>query len=456
MKSKDSKGRAFKITKAVSRKKTGTVTTKNHRFETFSQRIAKFNVDPIRRAQGRAHVHQQDEASHFITAFDEWKDLNMSENFTSFVKFVEPLCHNLPQVVHYETQIMDYLISHIKKGDSLSLEPLLSLVAHLAHDLGTQFETHFKVVVSTVSHLASTHPDVEVIEWSFTCLAWLFKYLSRLLVPDLRPVYDLMASLLGKQHQKSFITGFAAEAMSFLIRKAGAPHHKTEAPLKKLIEHAFRDLAETPREQIVQYQQGLIVLFADAVKGVRNGIHSNGKTIFSTLLSCLSEFVGNASPCASDMQYSVESILVDIIHHTDSDGFAAILDAVLEFTDVSGAEMNNQLMSLVAHILFIMAGTRKGTRIEDWTPLLKRVSSLLDIATAEPSHSNSRTLHSILNTVAVLLCYSPFDEIVPFFRTYMDKINGEQWDPVFLSFCSFAAEINIDRFESLVLPEMQK
>jgi hypothetical protein len=60
-------------------------------------------------------------------------------------------------------------------------------------------------------------------------------WLSRLLVPDLRPVFDLIAPLLGKQRQKAFVSRFAAEALSFLIRRAGAGHHRDQKPLQLIL-----------------------------------------------------------------------------------------------------------------------------------------------------------------------------------------------------------------------------
>ncbi len=262
--------------------KSGTVSSKNYRFESFTQRIAKLNIDPIRRVR-RQNLIEHDSpatASYFQASLEQWNDLNLSENFTDFARSVKPLCDSLPQLLHYQNRVMDLLAEYIGKMDAQSLEPLLSLLAHFAHDLGLRFEPHFHRAVTLVALVAAKHPDVEVIDWSFSCLAWLFKYLSRLLVPDMRPLYDVLTPLLGKEHQKPYVVRFAAESMSFLLRKAGAMCQKNKAPLGNIVRHAIQDLIQCPQNRnIKSYQQGLMAMFAGAIKGVKRGIHSSGGAI---------------------------------------------------------------------------------------------------------------------------------------------------------------------------------
>lgn len=103
------------------------------------------------------------------------------------------------------------------------------------------------------------HADVSTIEWTFNCLAYLLKYLSRLLVPDLRPLFDILAPLLGREQQKGFISRFAAEALSFLLRKA------REEPLRLIVRHVFEDFIQTGENPGAKgYKQGLMTMFMEA------------------------------------------------------------------------------------------------------------------------------------------------------------------------------------------------
>lgn len=69
--------------------------------------------------------------------------------------------------------------------------PLLrppSLVVQLARDLQTDFYPHFPDFFILITSLLDTK-DTELLEWAFTCLSYLYKYLWRLMVKDMSNIY---------------------------------------------------------------------------------------------------------------------------------------------------------------------------------------------------------------------------------------------------------------------------
>ncbi|KAA8573257.1 hypothetical protein EYC84_003749 [Monilinia fructicola] len=78
-----------------------------------------------------------------------------------------------------------------------------------------------------------------------------------------------MAPLLGKHRQPPHIARFAAEAMSFLIKKAGAPAHREKA-LPLIVHHAKSDLLK-------------------AMKGNGLSVHTSGPAIFKSLFLAIEE-----------------------------------------------------------------------------------------------------------------------------------------------------------------------
>ena len=129
-----SKGKVAKPTTVVKPKKDTkrtTTTTKNHRWQPFSQRIANLRIDPIRRkrAQVDSEALSEETDTYFGRSLIEWRDLNLSETFASFAKEAAPLCDNLPSVLYNEEKIMDLLAEYIGKADALAMEPLLSLLS---------------------------------------------------------------------------------------------------------------------------------------------------------------------------------------------------------------------------------------------------------------------------------------------------------------------------------------
>ncbi len=432
--------------------KGGTTSARKHRFESFNQRVAKLNIDPIRRRR-RKEVEEEDlqvSASYFRVSLDRWKDLNLSENFTSFVREVDPICSSLPQLLHYNNRIFDTLASYIDRRDSLSLEPLLDLLSSFARDLGVRFEDHFSNAVTLVASLAAKHTDVEVIEWSFTCLAWLFKYLSRLLVPNLRPVFEIMAPLLGREPQKLHTTRFAAEAMSFLVRKAATVYVKDKEPLEIIIGAIREELIqmahlEGKKSQLQLYQHGLMTLLLNAIKGIDRKLYSGATHIYNCMIDHLFSADHDQRKAYADVVFG---ITVAIIHHSDAENFQPILDVILEHIHNMDQNSNVNVVADSGHLLFIVSTVRKGARIQGWKPLLDAILQLLDICHTQ----NQEVLVEIYKATAVILQSSPLDLVLPKFRLAMSTIASERCSPQFLPFCNYFCDLGRQRFQDFLLP----
>lgn len=436
-------------------KKKESVTNQNHRFESFSNRIGKLNIDPVRKANHQVVPLDRDE-SHFRMGLDEWRDLNMSANFVAFAEEVDPLSENLPQIIYHQDQIMNLLISYLDKQDELSLQPFLNLIAHFAHDLGSRFERHFQKTIDAIATLASSHSSLEVIEWSFNCFAWLFKYLSRLLVSDLRPLYDLMSPLLGRRKQRPFITRFAAEAMSFLVRKAGAIPGSNRAPLDGVVRYCFDDLLDNPTDSPLLLQQGIGLMFADSIKGVQHSVNSNGKPIFEALLSLYSTYESVDPEQDARLTSCIQSICVKIIHHTDANGFRCVQDSILEHLNRPIGHEQRSSRGRQIHILFIMLGTRKATRITDWPLTLDTLSNLICSNSTSKSDHDLRSERTLTDATAVALKYCPFDLAITFSQKVLPYLQEGRWERRFPQFCAFVCELGHERFATLVQGNFQK
>jgi U3 small nucleolar RNA-associated protein 20 len=453
-----------------SKKKGGTPHYKNHRWESFTTKISKLNsLDPLKRVR-RHDLDTEDlsaTTSYFKNGLERWQELNISESFIEFAREVTPLCDSLPQILHFEDRIMDLLVAHLQMKEREAIEPLLQLVADFAHDLGTRFEKHYARALELVIAIVRTFHDVEVIEWSFACLAFLFKYLAKLLVLDLRPTYDLMAPLLGKERQQPHIARFAAEAMSFLIKKAAAPAVREKA-LPKIVQHAKSDLFKSyGSRQYGLYFHGIMTMFAEAVKGSGQNIHSAGTAIIRSMFSQydgveLSDIQG--SPWAD----VICGVLTSLIHHSTSDNFKDIVATALEQAadavdsfKIDETMQNFQRLMLSAKTMGILAGVRKGSRINDWPALLSGVSKILDVLSQKvktiANHGNDiEFLDAVVLSTSITLQYAPTDTLIPFISRYMAAFSTESLSRHFLTFSSYFAEVNVERFQSFVLPYFQR
>lgn len=450
--------------------KKGTDHQKNHRWESFTTKISKFNsLDPIRRVR-RQDIDTEDVSattSYLGTGLGKWAELNMSEAFIMFSREVSEMCESLPQILHSEEKIMALFVIYIEKKERESLEPLLELLTDFAHDLGVRFEKHYPKALELITSIAGLLQDVAVIEWSFTSLAFMFKYLSKLLVPDLRPTYDLMASLLGKHRQRPHIARFAAEAMSFLVKKAGAPAHRSTA-LPLIVKHAKDDLQSIQgSKEFGLYYHGLMTLFAEAIKGNGLSTHTSGPAIFKSLFLALDERDLEVEE-GSAWRDVICGVLTSMVHHSSSDTFPEILNVVHEI--VNGAveefahtpnQSNLQRLLLSARMLGISAGVRKGSRVKNWIPILASMSDLLKTVSKNASffsgdEQNADLWSSLVLSVLILFQYAPMDAIITFVQPFMIALTKDPLMKWFLSFCSYLSEVDSDRFRAFAMPYFKK
>ncbi|KAI0425434.1 armadillo-type protein [Xylaria sp. FL1042] len=453
-------GRVFKSRKS---KTGGTSHQKNHRWESFSTKISKLHsLDPLRRVR-RHDLDAEDletTTSYLKNGLEKWAELNLSKGFTSFKRELQPLCDSLPQILHFEGRIMDLLEKYISMQDMESLEPLFDLLTAFAHDLGMRFKKHYPRALSLIIQVASRPQDAAVIEWTFACLAFLFKYLSKLLVPDLRPTYDLLAPLLGKARTPAHITRFAAEALSFLVKKAAAPANKEKA-LEPFVRHVRDDLAASRDNRNLElYYHGLMTMFSEAVKGQGRGIHTTGPDIIQILVRSVPD-----DQCLSlepiNWSEVVCGVLVSLVHHSTAETFVPIPKAIADAATGDGTRAESPLRNILyVRCLGTISGVRKGTRIVDWQLI---VGSLLQCL--KPISKNaklSETLEStaiwqqLLVNTAIVWQQAPMDVLIPYITEFTAVMTREPLIGWFIPYCSYFSDLDSARFRSVFLKSFQK
>ena len=439
---------------------------KNHRWESFTNKISQFNsLQPLRRVR-RHDLDNEDDSvstSYFQNGLQKWTELNVSKGFTSFRREVWPLCETLAQILHFESRIMDLLEKYIAEQDKESLEPLLDLLTAFAHDLGVRFEKHYAKSLNLIIAIASRSQPVEVIEWTFGALAFLFKYLSKLIVPDLRPTYDVLSNLLGRARHPPHIARFAAEAMSFLVRKAAAPSYR-ESALKSLVEHIRDDITSMIGErQYTLYRDGIMTMFAEAVKGNERTIQSVGPAIYTSLIDAIPE-VEKALGTTLIWTNMICGVLTSTIHHAQLETFGEYSEALHNKIDEKTEQLKQESPSwkMVPYIkvLSTLAGVRKGSRVEDWPRVARQCVELLTTAvpcTKDLGFDESNDLwQSVVANVALICHHAPIDALIPHLNTLLQTLTKEPFTRWFVPFSAFFCELDSRRFGSLFRGEFQK
>uniref|UniRef100_A0A673V8U6 UTP20 small subunit processome component n=1 Tax=Suricata suricatta TaxID=37032 RepID=A0A673V8U6_SURSU len=245
-------------TKPVSHK-----TENTYRFLTFAERLGNVNIDIIHRIDRTASYDEEVE-TYFFEGLLKWRELNLTEHFGKFYKEVIDKCQSFNQLVYHQNEIVQSLKTHLQIKNSFAYQPLLDLVVQLARDLQTDFYPHFQDFFLTITSILETQ-DTELLEWAFTSLSYLYKYLWRLMVKDMSNIYRMYSTLLA--HKKLHIRNFAAESFTFLMRKVSDKN--------ALFNLMFLDLDEHPEKV-----EGVGQLLFEMCKGVRNMFHScTGKAV---------------------------------------------------------------------------------------------------------------------------------------------------------------------------------
>ncbi|TLD05102.1 uncharacterized protein PgNI_09329 [Pyricularia grisea] len=447
---------------------------KQHRWESFTTKISKLHsLDPLRKVR-RHDLESEDlsaTTSYLRNGLEKWTDLNLSKPFISFKRELLPLCDSLPQILHFEEKIMGLLVQYISLHEKEALEPLLDLLTAFAHDLGVRFEKHYPKALELIIGLATRPQDAEVVEWTFAALAFLFKYLARLLVPDLRPTYRAMAPLLGRTRQPQYIARFAAEALSFLVKKAAAPSHR-DTSLKSLIECARDDLISQAGEKHFElYFHGIMTMFAEALKSSGHTLFSNAPDIYTRLVECVPD--EEFRPPSEDAFFAEHNtiwsdvccgVLISAIHYSTPETFTPLENAIIASTQeaVATQDVQDHPWSLSLHIRLFgtMAGVRRGTRLTNWTGLIQGLSSAMQALSKTPNKLPQGALaliweHIVVN-IAIVWNQSPMDALISSLQTMTAIMTREPFMRSFIPFCSYFSSLNPERFRSIFQDYFQK
>lgn len=469
------------------RQKNTTPHQKNHRWESFSAKISKLNsLDPLRKVR-RHDLDDEDlssTTSYFRNGVTRWADLNISKPFTNFKREVLPLCETLPQILLFQDKIMDLLATYISAQEKEALEPLLDLLIAFAHDLGVKFEKYYQRSLELLVAIASKPQDADVIEWTFASLAWLFKYLSRLLVPDLRPTYDMLSGLLGKTKHPVHINRFAAEAISFLVKKAAVPSHR-ETALPRIVEHVKQDMKDMAKrlarknkdiqedvadyeleaafrsKQFDMYREGVMTMFSEAMKSAGTTLHSTANLIFEALIKVTpAEELG-----PSNSSFWIETccgVLTNIIHHSTPDSFQVLIDSTVVIASKAleheRPEDNTSRLAVVLRLFGIMAGVRDGTRVSDWSLLIKILVRSLEALSKGGQEIPTSTVvwENVISHTVICWHQAPMDALIPSLNDFNRVMTGEPFMRWYIPFCAYLAELNGARFRSLFQKPLQK
>ncbi|KAF5898818.1 small subunit processome component 20, partial [Clarias magur] len=408
-------------------------------FLTFSERLANVNIDVIHRID-RTGSYAEEVDTYFFEGCIKWRDLNLTDHYTAFSREVFHKSQSFHMLVFHQNAIVESLKTHLSVKKSLAFQPLLDLVVQFARDLQADFYPHFPDFFIIITSLLETQ-DTEVLEWAFTCLSYLYKYLWRLMVKDMDKIYSLYSKLLA--HKKEHIRNFAAESFSFLMRKV--------ADFDSLFTLMFSDLEKYP-----QKAEGVGQLIFEMCRGVCNMFHSCTSTALPVALRKL------GPSGEGDIVLPWDSIKEALDHMAESSANYVAKENFLVFWDSLQACMKDLLLKLevgdsnqtsqhIERILFIyhtLVEYRKGAKITNPQSVCELLLQLVN--TRRLSYTGCSLLLQVISSFLLAenlsLPANMIQELVKkVFTSGMDR------DLIL----SFAKEMfSMKQFEQLFLPSM--
>ncbi|XP_015925192.1 small subunit processome component 20 homolog [Parasteatoda tepidariorum] len=406
------------------------------RFQTFAERISSITIDVIH--DYRKISSTPDEADTFFKeAFEKWIDLNFTLDYENLRKDIGVEIQTLSQIVFRKDEIIEILLKHLSKTESLALDAILELVVALARDLQHDFYPYFPKFFSSITFHLTTN-DTDLLEKLFTALAYLFKFLWKYMIKDIENVYRLFSTLLSDTN-KEHIRIFAVESFAFLIRKV---QNK-----EKLFLFIFSELEKSPEKHL-----GVGQLFFEVVKGVKQQFHSCAEIVLKLLFGLL----GNENCSAHLIQQSLEHMFSAMCKHTVKTHCVIIQDIFCDFINELIAKLDTQESSVANHLdrilklFLIWIEFKKGSLITSNDLFVEVLISLCHVKSL-PEYC-MKSVVDIMSAVMISSCvelpvnqtksaiskiYSHSTEIVFYFTRCMYKYGMFEKDllPVLLSEC---------------------
>ncbi|KZC04815.1 Small subunit processome component 20 like protein, partial [Dufourea novaeangliae] len=356
-------------------------------FKPFSERISEIDVDVFHRVGHRNEEDDDEVETYFHQTLQKWNFLNLTEGYCSFKKKVRDIV-TLPQLINQKQFVIETLIEYLEQKDVLFLQPILELVVALSKDLQKDFYNYFPKFLTVIIDLLRTK-DTEQIEYTFTALAYLFKFLWRYLVKNVKTVLDLLLPLLADT-QPAYINNFAAESFAFVVRKVKDKDSFIRIIINILEENPngvpgggkllFDVIAGTPG-QFHSCAEQMLLLYFNAL----NDDSINQDIMVKVLKVIINCFLQNMHPQKSSIFWSV---LLNVINTS--------AEKTKSFESTAGREKS---LILVMHLLSTVVNYKNGRFVIEPVPLIKKLVQIFDMF-----EDQNDVLHEIIKVaVAVLL-----------------------------------------------------
>ncbi|RZB39164.1 small subunit processome component 20 -like, partial [Asbolus verrucosus] len=324
------------------------------KFQPFAERIANIDIDIFHRIGHENEADGDDAECYFYQAIEHWSILNLTESFDSFKKEIKAhTLVTLPQLILDKERVVEVLLKH------------LSIVVAVAKDLHKDFYQYYKEFLEVLIDLLNTK-DTEQLEWTFTSLAYLFKFLWRSFVKDIATVFNTLLPLLSNT-RPDYINSFAAGSFAFVARKV------KDWPTFLL--HILKTV-KTKRDGV----EGCGKLFFEIIHGVSGQFHSCAQTVLPFLFESLSNTNLPQDTLFEIMEQMIGNMVVTI-HPQKSELLWNCLTTSLDNLVKNWKNSKEEKVAVVIELILKLLGQsvehRQGRMLLNPFPVIQTISNVL-------------------------------------------------------------------------------
>lgn len=306
----------------------------------------------------------------------------------------------------------------------------------VSKDLQKDFYEHFPRFLTIIVKLLQTK-DTEQIEYTFTSLAYLFKFLWRYLVKNIQTVLDLLLPLLADT-QPAYINSFAAESFAFVVRKI----RDKDAFLKTILKVLKNNPNGIP---------GCGKLLFEVISGTPGQFHSCAEQMLTLYLNALNNENLNQN-LTFELLKEIVNCLVQTIHPQKCEIFWSVLLNVMDlsiaktknFQSTAGREKS---LLLLMQLLNTVINHKNGRMVIDAVPLIKKLVQILDTFENE-----NDVLRETINVAVTILLAANIRLMQETSSQILFKVMSVK--DILLLYSAVESLMHYSAFETMILPHI--
>ena len=301
-----------------------------------------------------------------------------------------------------------------------------------------EFYDRFPEFLSAIIDLLYTK-DIDQLEYTFTALAYLFKFLWRYLIRNIDKVFIILLPLLSDS-RPHYINTFAAESFAFVVRKIKD---------KKI----FLNLVLSALEETQNGVPGCGKLLFEVISGISNQFQSCAQDLLPLYLESLDDESLNQDLLYRVLTEIIKNIL-DTIHYEKCDvlwsSFFHVSAKFVQSCSLFQKSSERQdPMILILRLIFNVVDHKGGRMVKDPVTVAKKCAEFINIF-----ENNAEVLKEVLKLSTTLLlapCINLSQETGSYLVLRILSIRHTE-----LLLSIIEKLIPFTSFESLVLPHLLK